>query len=83
MHLQKMVLDQDLRRITDINVYEAAFWPSFALKIFYAFSEKFYVQYFGNKKWRGQKILGPPTSKSRGNMSPPLNSVLAGDVVFS
>ena len=36
MHLKKMFLDQDLRRVTDINTYEAACWPSFALEIFYA-----------------------------------------------
>ena len=34
-----MVLDHDLRRVTDINTYEAACWPSFALEVFYASSE--------------------------------------------
>ena len=39
MQLKKMVLDQDLRRVTNINTYEAACWPSFALGIFYASSD--------------------------------------------
>ena len=34
-----MVLAQDLRRVTDINTYEAACCPSFALEIFYASSD--------------------------------------------
>ena len=35
-----MVLDQqDLRRVTDVNAYEAACRPSFALEIFYASSD--------------------------------------------
>ena len=56
-----MVLEQDLRRATDINTYKAACWPSFALEIFYASGDgvtcytcdciPLNVMYFGNKKW--------------------------------
>ena len=38
MQLKKMVLDQDLR-VTNINTYEAACRPSFALEIFYSSSD--------------------------------------------
>ena len=67
-----LVLDQDLRRVTDIYTYEAVCWLSFALEIFYASSDgvtcytcdciSINAMYFGNKKCGGgQKILRPPT----------------------
>ena len=74
-----MVLDQqDLRRVTNINTYEATCWPSFVLEIFYVFSDgvtrytcdctmyiaKGYV--FWQQKVGGTKdiIFPHPTSKS-------------------
>ena len=89
-----MVLHQDLRRVTDINAYEAACWPSLALEIFYASSDgvtcctcacvSINAAYFGNKKWEGQKILRRPTSNSGGTCSlrPPLNSVHAYIIIM-
>ena len=73
MHVQKMVLDKDLCRVTDINkpTYEAACWPSFALEIFYASKDgavtcytcdciPINVIYFGNKRLGVHKMLCPP-----------------------
>ena len=69
-----MVLDQDLRRLTDIHTYEAACWPSFASEIiFYASSDgvtcyatyvwlcidKCYV--FWQQKVGGTKDIIPPS----------------------
>ena len=84
-----MILDQDLRRVTDINTCEVACWPSFALKYFSASSDGvtcytcdcilINAMHFGNKKWGGQKTLRSPTPKNGGTCPPvpPLNSVHA------
>ena len=70
-----MVVNRDPRRVTDINRYEAACQPSFALEIFYVsrdgvtcytcdcLSVNATGMYFDNKKGKGQKILCPPGFK--------------------
>ena len=76
-----MVLDQDLRSVTDINTYEAACWPSFVLEIVYASSDGvtcytcYCIMYidkcyaFWHQKMGGDKrqaIVSPPLQKVGG-----------------